>query len=150
MPVRNPPPGRIPRSRKHFHPPRIESAFDPPAIDVESLEDLYDIVHGQLVFQGPADDIKVFPSPLEVLDDRIDQGRCPKGSSQKSKVTLIELNPERPALEMLEPAMSQKATPMVADPAANGGLTEIASRLLTFDPLITLSLFLPTTMETHP
>ena len=68
--------------------------------------------------------------------------------SKKSKVTLAELQSKTSGPETFASGVAKThANAFLADPAANGRLTEIASCLLTFDPLITLSLFLPTTME---
>ncbi len=105
---------------------------------------------GKSVLERPEDDVEVLTAVLEVVDDRIDQRRRLERRSQQSEIALVELDPERLALEMFEPAMSQEPIPVLADPPANGRLTQIAAGLFTFDPLVPLRFFFPTSMETHP
>lgn len=58
-----------------------------------------------MVAQGPEDDVEVFTAVLEMIENGINQRRSLESRSQKSKIPLVELNPERLALKMLEPAV---------------------------------------------
>ena len=64
---------------------RVEAALDPPAIDVERLEDLQHFVHGEAELHRPEDDVEVFAAVLEVFQDRIDQRRAAEGRWSRPK-----------------------------------------------------------------
>ena len=84
-----------------------------------------------------ADDVEVFLAGFESIKDAIkEEGIVVKFRWQQSEVPAIQLNPEAFALQMLQPASTEITPPVALHPAANGGLTEIASRFLTFYPLI--------------
>ena len=62
---------------------------------------------------------------------------------------MIELDPERLALKVFEPAVSQKPTPVLADPHPDGHLTQVAPGFLTLDPLVTQGFFFSALVKTH-
>ena len=45
--------------------PGIETAFDPPAVDVEREQDVVDLIHGDLVLESPLDDVEILAAVLE-------------------------------------------------------------------------------------
>jgi len=51
---------------------------------------------------------------------------------------MIEFDPERPTLKVLEPTIPEEPVPMLADPTADGPLAQVSSGLLALDPLVTL------------
>ena len=89
------------------------------------------------------------PAILQMIDDRVDQRRRLERRSQNPEISMIELDPEGLALEMLQPAMSQKSAPVLADPRADGSLTQIMPCLLAFDPFVLQGFFFGALMQTH-
>ena len=63
---------------------------------------------------------------------------------------MVELDPEGPALEVFEPAFAEEAVPVLADPAADGPLAEVAAGLLALDPLVPLGLDGPPIVDAQP
>ena len=55
--------------------PRAETAFEAACVDIQRKQDLVDFGHGNLVLQGPLDDVKILTALLEVVDYRVDQRR---------------------------------------------------------------------------
>ena len=99
--------------------------------------------------EGPLDDVEILAAVLQVIDDRVDQRRRLEGPSQEAEIVMIELDPERLALKMLEPAVPQEASPVLADPRADGRLTQIMPGFLTFNPFELQCFFFGALMETH-
>ena len=95
----------------------LKQAFDPAAVDVERLEDLEDLVHGQVVVDGPVQDVEVLLRRLSGDEDLVDEGGVVEGALEEAEIVVIELDPEGSALEVLEPAFAEEAVPVVADPA---------------------------------
>ena len=112
-------------------------------------QDVVDIAHGDLVLESPLNDVKVLAAVFEVLNDRVDQRRGLEGPAQEPEIALIELDPERLALKVLEPAVSQEPVPVLADPHANGHLAQVMPCLFTFDPLELQGFFFSALVQTH-
>jgi len=53
---------------------------------------------------------------------------------QEAEVVAIELDPECFALQVLQPARTKIAVPVVLDPVANGSLAKIVAHLLALNP----------------
>ena len=136
-------------SSRYTTAPAIEHAFEAGAVDVQGEQNLADLAHGYLVLERPLNDVEILAAVLEVIDDRVDQRRGLEGRSQQTEITMIELDPERLTLEVLEPAMSQEATPVLADPRPDGRLAQVTPRLLAFDPLELQGFFFGALLETH-
>ena len=107
------------------------------------------LAHGNVMPEGPLDDVEILAAVLQVVDNRVDQRRRLEGPAQEPEIALIELDPERIALEVLEPAVSQEAVPVLADPGADGCLTQVMPGFLTFDPLELQGFFFCALVETH-
>ena len=111
----------------------------PPAVDVQRFEDFQHGTHGNGPVQGPEDDIEIFLSGFEAIENAIEEkGVVVEASLEEAEVTAIQLDPEAFAVKVLEPACSQIPPPVVLDPAADGCLAQIAAGLLTFNPFILL------------
>src|SRR5262245_38978064 len=110
---------------------------EPAAVDVEGFEDLKDGFDGNAPVLGPGDDVEVFLPFLETVEDAIEKKRVVlELALQEAEVAAVELDPEARPLEMLEPAGTQVAPPVVLDPAADGSLAQVAAGLLALDPLV--------------
>src|SRR5262245_60163379 len=129
---------------------RIEPALDASTVDVERLEDLAHLRHWQAERHRPEDDVQILAAVLEVFQDRIDQRRVPERAPQQPEVPLVQLDPERLTLEMLQPSMPEEAIPVLADPGPDGRLTQVPAGLLALDPLEPLGLFLTALVQTQP
>src|SRR5262249_21377373 len=55
---------------------------------------------------------------------------------QQSEVAAVQLDPKAFALQVLQPAGTQVAPPVTLHPSADGGLTQVATRLLTLNPFV--------------
>ena len=120
------------RSRTGY---RIEAVCQPPAVDVQRFEDFQHGTHGNGPVQGPEDDIEIFLSGFEAIENAIEEkGVVVEASLEEAEVTAVQLDPEAFALEVLEPAGPQVAPPVTLHPATDGGFTEVAACLLAFDP----------------
>jgi hypothetical protein len=117
---------------------RSQEAFNPPAINVEGLEDFEDFIHGLIVVDRPVEDVEILPAAFQPLEDLVDQQRVLEGSLQEPEIIVVEFDPERPTLKVLEPAVPQEPVPVLADPTADGPLAQVASGLLALDPLVAL------------
>ncbi len=62
---------------------------------------------------------------------------------QEAEILAVELDPEGSPLEMLKPALAKEAVPVLSDPAADRPVAQVATGLLTHDPLELAGLFLP-------
>ena len=92
--------------------------------------------------QGPEEDIEVFLSGSEAIEYAIEEeGLFLEAALEQAEVAAVELDPEAGALQVLQPAGSQIAPPVVLHPAANGRLSQIAAGLFTFKPFIKLGFF---------
>ena len=72
-----------------------------------------------------------------------------KAVRRSPKSLRIEFDPERLALKMLQPAMSQEATPVLADPRSDRQLTQVVPGFLTFNPFELQCFFFGALMEAH-
>src|SRR5262249_35023617 len=113
------------------------------AVDVEGFEDLDHRVHGDAPGVGPADDVEVLLAGFEAIEDAVqEQGVVTELALQQAEVAAVELDPEPLALEVLQPAGSQVAPPVVLHPPADGRLAQVAAGLLALDPLVAQRLLL--------
>jgi hypothetical protein len=130
-------------SGRHPGAPGIESALDTPAIDIQGEQDVVNLVHAYLILQSPLDNVEILAAEFEVFNDRVEQRRRLEGTAEKAEIALIQLDPKRLTLKVLEPSMSQKPIPVLTDPHAYGHLAKITPCLLTLDPLELQGFFLP-------
>ena len=72
-----------------------------------------------------------------------------RNAVSETKIALIELDPERLALEMLEPAMPQEAVPVLADPGSDRRLAQVAPGFLALDPLEPLGFLFAALVQTQ-
>src|SRR6266851_7580613 len=99
----------------------IEPMCQPPAIDVERFQDLQNGSDRQTPLQGPNNNIEVFLSGFETIENAIEKkGVVVELALQEAEVAPVELHPKTLALQVLQPAGSQVAPPVLLDPAANG------------------------------
>ena len=121
---------------------RVEAVRQSAAVDIESFENFADRGERDAPVQGPQEDIEVFLSGFETIEDAVEkEGLILEAALQEAEVAAVELDPEAGALQVLQPAGSQIAPPVVLHPAANGRLSQIAAGLFTFEPLIKLGFF---------
>ena len=101
------------------------------AVDVERGEDFENVGHRELPVDGPEDDSQVFLAGLQPVQDAIEQERFVlEALRQKAVVAAVKLDPEFPALKVLQPAGPEIARPMMLDPLADGPLTQIRAAAL--------------------
>src|SRR2546429_9909135 len=121
----------------------VEAMSEAPAVDVESGENIDDRLRFQAPVMGPAENVEIFLARLEPVENAVEEkGVIDEAFLQQTKVTAIQLDPELLALEMFEPAGPEIAPPVFLHPEANGGLTQVPTRLLTLNPFVAKGLLL--------
>ena len=91
-----------------------------PAVDVQSFQDLQHRSYGQTPVHSPKDDIEIFLSGFETIENAIEKkGVVVKLALQQAEISSIQLHPKTFALQVLQPARSQVAPPVSLDPEAN-------------------------------
>src|SRR4051812_30240059 len=113
------------------------------AIDVQRLQDLQHLPlpsGGELLIQGPAEDVQILPAAPESPQDLLQHLRAPELPLQQAEVSPIQFDPVDAALQVLDPASPQEADPVVPDPVADGRLAQVLPGLLALDPLVALGL----------
>src|SRR5262249_25181732 len=78
----------------------------------------------------------------------VDEGRPLERALKQPVVVLVKLDPERSALQVLNPPGPQEAIPVFAHPATDRRLAEVATRPHALDPLELLRFFLAAAMDT--
>ena len=115
---------------------RVEAVGEAAAVDVEGFEDLQDRVDRDAPVVRPADDVEVFLAGLEAVEDAVEEeGVVVELALEQAEVAAVEFDPEAFALQVFQPAGPQVAPPVALDPAADGGLAQVAAGLLALDPL---------------
>src|SRR5262249_16458128 len=120
----------------------IEAVGESSAIDVEGLEYLANLGHTYAPIEGPEDDIEVFLSGFEAIENSIEE-KCLvlEASLEEAEVTAVQLDPEARSLQVFHPPGPQVAPPVHLHPAANGGFSQVASCFLALNPFIDLGFF---------
>src|ERR1700677_2408021 len=115
-----------------------ELAFKPAAVDVERLEDLADGFERNAKVERPDDDVEIFLTGFETIENSIEKKRLIlKASLQKAEVAAVEFEPEFFALQMFQPAGPQITPPVLLHPFANGFFAEIVAYFFAFNPFET-------------
>src|SRR5438270_2125905 len=117
----------------------IEAVREAAAVDVEGGEDVEDKLHREMPVDGPEDDLQVFLARFQSVEDAVEQQLLVlEAPREQPEVAAVELDPERLALKMFQPAGSQITAPVLLDPLADRRFTEVLARLLALDPLVAI------------
>jgi hypothetical protein len=117
---------------------RVKAVSETTAVDIEGFEDLDDRFGVDAPFQRPTDNVEVFLTGFEPIENAVQQQRViVKTAFEEAEISAVQFDPEAFALQMFQPAGAQIAPPVTLDPASNGRLAKIAAGLLTFDPFET-------------
>ena len=104
-------------------------------IHIDGGKDAVDGRKREVFGDGPANDVEIFLSGFQFVDDAIEQNVVVIAEMfQVTKYTTLEFDPKRFALQMFEPFRSQVAKPMISDPMFNRLFTQIATRFFTAIP----------------
>src|SRR5437588_5812704 len=107
------------------------------AVDVEGSQDAQDGFDRQLPLDRPEDDLQVFLTGLEAVEDAVQENDVvPEFALQQAEVAAVEFDPELLALQVLQPARPQVSGPVVPHPPPDRVLAEVAAGLLALDPLV--------------
>src|SRR5947209_16218292 len=101
----------------------IEFVNQAAAIDVESLEDIEDLLNGDFPVEGPQNHIEVFLAGLEAIQDAVQEElTILKPMLEQPKIAPVQFHPEALALQMFQPALPEITIPVLMHPAADGYL----------------------------
>src|SRR5262249_21669762 len=133
----------------------VSAAFEPmgqpAAVDVEGSQDLQDGLDRDVPLDGPVDDLQVFLTRFQAVEDAVDQhGLVVELAEEQAEVAAAQLDPEPPPLQVLQPSRPQVAPPVVAHPAADRLFAQVTARLLALDPLEPLGLPLAVVVDAVP
>ncbi len=131
--------------------PGIELTSDPATVRIQLIEDIQHFLHlapGKDIL-GPEDDVQILFENFQAVEDRVDQRRSAKPPVKQSKVFFLKLDPARLPLEMLDPALAEKAVPVLENLQLDRLVPQIPPFLLALNPLETLGFFLTTTLQAH-
>src|SRR5262249_4578886 len=118
------------------------------AVDVQGAEDVEDRIERDVPIDRPQDDLEVLLAVLEAVEDAVEeQGVVAELTQQHAEVAAVQLDPEAPPLQVLQPPGPQVAPPVVADPPADRLFPQVTAGLLALDPLEPLRL--PFTVGVH-
>lgn len=107
------------------------------AVDVEGFEDADNFVHVEAKFKGPLDNVEIFLTNFETIDNPIQQHPIPfKFAVENPEIATIEFHPEADPLDVFNPTSPQVTIPMVANPLFDGLIAKISAGAFTFDPLV--------------
>src|SRR5947209_8202201 len=90
------------------------------AVNVEGLQDVANLLHRNVPVERPLDDVQVFLAGFETIQDAIQKKWIiMKAVLDDPEAAPVQLNPEAPSLQVLEPACSQVPVPVLLHPTSN-------------------------------
>jgi hypothetical protein len=115
--------------------PGIEAVRKAAAVDVERLKDVKDGLYVDAPVEGPLDDIEVFLTGFEAIENSIqEEGVIVELSFEEAEIASVQLNPKASALKVFEPTRSEVAAPMLFHPKPDRAFAEVVPGLFAFDP----------------
>src|SRR5207249_11609841 len=104
----------------------VESVCQSPAVDVQIFQDLQHRSYGQTPVHSPEDDIEIFLSGFETIENAIEKkGVVVRLAVRQAEISSIKLDPKTFALYVLQLARSPIATPVSLDSRVNSVLAQV-------------------------
>src|SRR5262249_2389952 len=107
------------------------------------------IFDGDTPVQCPEDDVEVFLTRFKAVEDAVEkEGFVLEALFKDAELFAAKFYPEPGPLQVLDPAGPQIAPPVLLDPAAEGGFSQLAAGLLTLNPLVAVGLAFAVRVDT--
>jgi hypothetical protein len=105
------------------------------AVDVKGLEDIKNLLDGDVPVKGPEDHVEVFLTGFESIEDSVQQElTILKAMLKEPKITPVQLDPESLALQVLKPAGPQVTIPVLLYPSTDRYFAQIVADFFALNP----------------